>query len=63
MKHELDARSYTVKDWEIGLEWQPFKNVEVNVTYTISDRRYEDAALPVNHQKGNLLRLQLQLNY
>ena len=62
-KHELDARSYSVKEWEFGIEWQPHKNFELNATYTISDRRYEDAGLPDNHQKGNLLRLQLQINY
>ncbi len=62
-KHELDARSYSVRDWEIGVEWQPVKNMEINATYTIADRRYEDKANPVNRQKGNLLRLQLQVNY
>jgi len=25
-KHELDARSYKVNDFEIGIEWQPFQN-------------------------------------
>lgn len=62
-KHELDARSYRVRDLEIGLEWQPHKNFELNATYTISSRRYEDRALPINRQSGNLLRLQLQINY
>jgi hypothetical protein len=62
-KHELDARSYSVKEKEIGLEWQPNKNFELVTMYTISSRRYEDAAKPSNLQKGNMLRLQAQLNF
>jgi hypothetical protein len=62
-KHELDARSYNVNDLEIALEWQPFKNFELVADYTISSRRYEDALLLSNRQKGNLLRLQAQFNF
>lgn len=62
-KHELDARSYKVKDLEIGFEWQPNKNFEIVTIYTISDRIYEDGVLKNNHQKGNLLRLQFQANF
>jgi hypothetical protein len=62
-KHELDARSYDVKDLEIGVEWQPFKNFEIVADYTISNRRYEDAVRPDNLQKGSLLRLQAQFNF
>lgn len=62
-KHELDARSYQVKELELGAEWQPNKNFELVVMYTFSSRRYEDAVLPMNFQRGNLLRLQAQLNF
>jgi Phosphate-selective porin O and P len=62
-KHELDARSYKVNDLEIGFEWQPFKNFELVADYTISSRKYEDATLTDNQQKGSLLRLQVQFNY
>ncbi|MEY4350468.1 MAG: hypothetical protein RL078_515, partial [Bacteroidota bacterium] len=62
-KHELDARSYEVKELEIGAEWQPNKNFELVCMYTFSSRRYEDATLPSNFQRGNLLRLQAQLNF
>jgi hypothetical protein len=62
-KHERDARSYTVKETEIGLEWQPIKNFEFVAAYTFSDRRFEDGLRPDNHQDGSLLRLQLQFNY
>lgn len=62
-KHELDARSYTVNDFEIGIEWQPIKNFELVALYTISERRYEDAVKTDNLQKGRLLRLQAQFNF
>ena len=62
-KHELDARSYRVQETELGLEWQPNKNFELVTMYTLSSRRFEDFAKPENLQKGNLLRLQAQLNF
>lgn len=62
-KHELDARSYRVKELEIGIEWIPVKQFELVAMYTISSRRYEDFALQNNLQKGNLLRLQAQFNF
>jgi hypothetical protein len=62
-KHELDARRYVVHDYEFGIEWQPFKQLEIVAMYTMSDRVYEDAVKKSNHQIGNLLRLQVQVNY
>ena len=62
-KHELDARSYHVSEFEIGVEWQPNKNFEIVAMYTISERRFEDFKLQNNFQLGNLLRLQAQLNF
>ena len=62
-KHELDARSFTVRDLEIGAEWQPIKPLEVVATYTVSNRRYEDGVKRSNYQEGSLLRLQVQLNF
>jgi phosphate-selective porin len=62
-KHEIDARSYLVKDLEIGAEWQLKSYFELTAVYTISDRTFEDANLPDNQQKGNLLRLQAQFNF
>lgn len=62
-KHELDARSYEVKEFEIGLEWQPNKNFELLTMYTFSNRRFEDFRLQDNMQKGSLLRIQAQLNF
>jgi Phosphate-selective porin O and P len=62
-KHETDARSYGVNDLEIGAEWQPNKNFELVVMYTISSRRFEDNLVPINVQQGNLLRIQAQCNF
>ncbi len=62
-KFELDARSYTVKELELGIEWQPIKAFEIVAMYVFSDRRYEDMLKPANHQTGQLVRVQLQVNY
>jgi hypothetical protein len=62
-KHELDARSYDMKEFEFGIEWQPVKQFELVAMYTISNRRYEDFVLQNNLQKGSLLRLQAQINF
>lgn len=62
-KHELDARSYRVEEYEIGIEWQPNKNFELVAMYTYSRRRFEDFAKQDNFQAGRLLRLQAQVNF
>lgn len=62
-KHELDARSYKVNDFEFGVEWQPMDHFELVGSYNFSKRRYEDFELPDNYQTGNLLRIQAQLSF
>lgn len=62
-KYERDARSYHVRELEIGLEWQPLKFLELVPMYTISARRFEDFQTQGNRQRGRLLRLQAQLNF
>ena len=62
-KHELDARSYRVEELEIGTEWQMGKNFELVVMYTMSSRRFEDFVNQDNYQRGNLLRIQAQVNF
>nr|WP_294787122.1 porin [uncultured Flavobacterium sp.] len=62
-KYEKDARSYVVRDYELGVEWQPIKAFELTAAYVIADRTFEDSALPINRQQGNLLRLQMQFNF
>ncbi len=61
-KHELDARSYQVRELELGVEWQPTKQFELVLMYTISSRRFEDFQNQENLQKGRLLRIQAQIN-
>jgi Phosphate-selective porin O and P len=69
-KHERDARSYNVNEFEIGVEWQPNKTFEFVAMYTVSDRRFEDGSgvqtdgtYEDNRQQGSLLRLQAQVNF
>ena len=62
-KHELDARSYRLKEIEFGLEWLPVKQFELVVMYTMSSRRFEDYSNQENYQRGNLLRIQAQVNF
>ncbi len=62
-RHELDARSYRVEELEIGLEYTPVSALEITAAFTVSDRRFEDGAAPVNRQEGEFVRLQAQLNY
>lgn len=60
-KFEQDARSYTVSEFNGGLEWHPYKNIELVTMYTYSDRRYEDFEMPSNRQWGHSIRLQVQV--
>ena len=62
-KIETDARLYLVRSLEAGLEWQPNPFLEGTLEFIHGDRTFEDGLLPVNRQIGNLLRLQLQVNY
>lgn len=62
-KHELDARKHRVSELEIGIEWQPIRNLEFVAMYTFSDRTFEDSLNPYNNERGSLLRLQAQVNF
>jgi len=62
-KHELDARSYTVQEYEFGFEWQPVKQFELVAAYSYANRRFEDHTLQNNHVKGNSIRIQAQVNF
>ena len=62
-KHERDARSYLVKELEVGFEWQPNKFLELVANYTFSSRRFEDFIRRDNLQTGSFLRLQAQINF
>lgn len=62
-KFELDARGYNVDEVELGVEWQPFRAFELVAMYTLSERRTKDFRKQNNFQKGQLLRLQAQVNF
>lgn len=62
-KLETDARRYVVHEYELGVEYQIFKYMELTAMYTMSERTTVDKAAGVNAQKGNLLRLQMQFNF
>ncbi len=62
-KFETDARSFSVNEYEFGVEWQPNNSFELVVMYTHSLRRYEDFVKQNNFQQGNLLRIQAQMNF
>lgn len=62
-KFEQDARSYNVREYEWGVEWQPVRNFEFVAEYVRSSRRFEDFKNQDNLQTGGLLRLQAQLNF
>ncbi|MBI3134108.1 MAG: porin [Bacteroidetes bacterium] len=61
-KLEKDARNYLVREFEAGVEWQPYKNFELTAVYVYSDRKYTD--FTTNYAEfGSLIRLQVQLNF
>ena len=64
-KHELDARRYDMNELELGVEWQPIKNLELTMAYVISDRKYWNYSETKTYyaEKGNFLRVQVQTNY
>lgn len=69
-KLETDARNYSVKETEFGIEWEPVKQFELTVAYNMASRLYSDMTIAKNPegirsitQKGNFLRLQAQFNF
>lgn len=62
-KHERDARSHSVNDVEVGVEWQFNPNFELVTEWYHGDRRFEDKQRPRNRQVGSLFRIQAQFNY
>jgi len=61
-KHEADARYYNVRETEVGVEWQVFKNLELTLAYALSHRQYSDFKTEYD-ESGRFLRIQLQANY
>jgi hypothetical protein len=50
-----------VRDYELGLEWQPIRHLNLRQR-VIADRTFEDSALKQQATR-NLLRLQAQFNF
>jgi hypothetical protein len=67
-KSERNAPYTEIDEWELGLEWQINKALEVVGMYTITDRTNtqaisSDNRLSYGQFEGSLLRLQVQINY
>ena len=62
-KASTDAKALKMNEYEMGVEYQIFKNLEITGAYVISTRNSSDKAKEFNNQSGNLVRLQVQINY
>lgn len=60
-KFETNAPRYDIRELELGVEWQIIKPVEVTASYMISDRT--SSRFPYEQERGDVTRLQLQVNY
>lgn len=62
-KFELDARAYKVEEFEGGIEYQPFKQLEVTVSWVHASKWTSDRVKKDNYQVGSFMRIQCQLNF
>ncbi|HSN99505.1 MAG TPA: porin [Candidatus Nanopelagicales bacterium] len=60
-KFETNAPRYKVDEVELGVEWRPFKALELVGAYAFAERTFPEP--PYQQESGRLLRLQLQFNY
>ncbi|HEX6240261.1 MAG TPA: porin [Polyangiales bacterium] len=60
-KFETNVPHYHVKEIEVGIEWQIFKALELVLAYDFADRTSSRA--PYYREKGQITRVQLQVNY
>ncbi len=60
-KFETNAPHYIVKELEMGLECQIVKALEVLLAYDITDRTSSKS--PYKQEKGQITRIQVQVNY
>jgi hypothetical protein len=65
-KHETAAH-YIVKEYELGVEWQPYPSFELTAVWAVEDRtivaRKSSTESIRNQQDGHRLRLQAQFNF
>lgn len=62
-KFELDARAYQVEEFEGGVEYQPFKYLELTVSWVHSQKTTSDRVKKDNYQVGSFMRVQCQVNF
>jgi predicted porin len=64
-KHEPNSPRNSVREVELGIEYQFNKNVELTAMYTFTERTSALATGqdPYQSHYGNLIRFQLQWNY
>jgi hypothetical protein len=60
-KFETNAPRYSVRELELGIEWQVWKALELTAAYTFAERTAP--APPYQQESGRFLRLQVQANY
>jgi hypothetical protein len=60
-KFDTNAPRYDVRELEMGVEWQIYKALELTGAYVIADRTSSRA--PYVQERGDLTRVQLQVNY
>ncbi len=60
-KFETNTPRYDIQELELGAEWQIIKPLEVTLAYMFSDRTSSKA--PYAQQKGQVARIQVQVNY
>lgn len=60
-KFQTNAPRYTVREIEMGCEWQIMKPLELTAAYLIADRTSDKH--PYEQQSGHVARLQVQINY
>jgi hypothetical protein len=61
-KFDTNAPSFLLDETEVGMEWRPSSALEIAVAYA-NMRRSNLTAAPYARVKGDLLRMQLQINY
>jgi hypothetical protein len=59
-KHETDAVGYSIKEIEAGIEWLPWKALELTAAFDYGERTNPKTFKQVT---GHLVRLQAQFNY
>ncbi|MET0340160.1 MAG: porin [Polyangiales bacterium] len=60
-KFDTLAPRHTVKELELGIEWQLVKALEVVAAYDMAERKLQDAKF--SKEKGHVGRVQIQWNY